>query len=594
MNQLWRLVFLLVVVGLFVACSDEATGPVDEGGPVTYGFSLYRYGTEFYGIWMFSATDWMGVGADGQIVHFKNGDVYPIDPGVVNHLNDIWASGPRDIFVVGDRYQSGPGLILHYDGSTWSQMTHSFQTDIKGVFGLSSTNVYAVTSDGLVIHYDGSSWTQAYDRPGGRGLADVWCESLTNVIAVGESGGIVRWDGGSWSDDSVLGDDFTGVWGAAYNQIYVCGGEQIWLYDGSWGVDQQSAGWELEEIHGSGANDVWAVGPNRNVVHWNGTSWTEVEAGDADGGNDFHAVWSWSSTNAVLLSDHGGVYQYDGADWNEINNSNQGGWQDMYGLSADAIYAVSGNRLIDWDGTAWSEENPNSGYNLSVWCSAVDAVWTCGWPGSGAPRYVYRYNGASWSQEYSIDWTMPWGVWGADADHIFVVWEEGIVSHYNGTSWSQQQVTTSPVNLRDVWGASATDVFAVGADGTVAHLQGTTWSEMTTGVSSGIELSAVWGTSATDVVAVGVAGTIIRFDGTSWNAEDSGTTVILTGVWGDAPDNYWVVGMSGTVLHYNGTNWSAVPSGLTDEFGLNAVWGSGGADVWVGGDSDHLMHWERR
>lgn len=593
MNYVKYLVFLMALPMLFVACSDDATGPVRDE-PISYGFKLYRYGTEFYGIWMFSATEWMGVAADGQIIHFKNGDVYAIDPGVLNQLNDIWASGPNDIFVVGDSYQSGPGLILHYDGSMWSQMAHTFQEDITGVFGLTSTNVYAVTADGLVIHYDGASWAQVYDRPGGFGLADVWCESLTNVIAVGESGGIVRWDGGSWSDDSVIGDDFTSVWGTAFNRIYACGGEQIWLYDGSWGLAQSAAGWELEEIHGSSADDVWAVGPDQNVVHWNGSSWMEVDAGNDDVGNDFHAVWAWSTTNAVLLSDHGGVYQYNGSNWEEINDSNQGGWQDMHGLSTDTIFAVSGNSLIHWNGMAWTEENANSGYNLSVWCLSEDAVWTCGWPGSGAPRFVYKYDGTSWSQEYSIDWTMPWSVWGADAIHVFAVWEFGIVTEYDGVTWSEQQVVTSAVTLYDVWGVSATDVFVVGAGGTIVRKQGTTWSEMDSGLGGGIDLGAVWGTSATDVVAVGEVGTIIRFDGTSWNTENSGTSLILMDVWGDAPDNYWVVGMSGTILHYDGTGWTAVPSGLTDEFALKAVWGSGGSDVWVGGDSDILMHWEQR
>jgi len=130
MNYVKYLVFLMALPMLFVACSDDATGPVRDE-PISYGFKLYRYGTEFYGIWMFSATEWMGVAADGQIIHFKNGDVYAIDPGVLNQLNDIWASGPNDIFVVGDSYQSGPGLILHYDGSMWSQMAHTFQEDCR-------------------------------------------------------------------------------------------------------------------------------------------------------------------------------------------------------------------------------------------------------------------------------------------------------------------------------------------------------------------------------------------------------------------------------------------------------------------------------
>jgi hypothetical protein len=594
MNTMKYAVLLVAALALVVSCSDETTGPADDegnGGPITYGFAAYRFGTEFYGIWSFGANDWIGVGADGQIMYHNNGKFYSVDSGVLNHFHDVWASARNDVFVVGDGLSSQPGVILHFDGTSWSAMSHPSSGDIRGVYGLTSTNVYAVTTYGEVLHYDGTSWAEVYDRPSEGGLFDVWCESLTNVIAVGENGGIVRWDGGSWSDDSVIGSDFTGVWGSAYNNIYVCGGEQIWRYDGSWGVDEQSAGWSLEEIHGSGPNDVWAVGPGNDVVHWDGTTWSNVSAG---GSNDFHAVWAWSGTNAVLLSDHGGVYRYDGADWNEINDSEQGGWQDMHGLSPDAIYAVSGRTLMFWDGSTWAGESNNIGYNLSVWCAAQNSVYTCGWPGSGAPRYVYYYDGSGWAQPYQLDWTMPYGVWGVNADTVYAAWEDGVVAWmYNG-SWSSQQVTAAPVTLGDIWGVSGTDVFVAGAGGTVVRLQGTVWNEMTTGVSGAIDLSAIWGTSATDVVAVGEAGTIIRYDGAAWSAETSPVSTILTDVWADAPDNYWVVGTSGVVLHYNGTEWARVPSGLNEEIRLDCVWGSGGIDVWVGGDNDYLMHWEQR
>jgi hypothetical protein len=257
------------------------------------------------------------------------------------------------------------------------------------------------------------------------------------------------------------------------------------------------------------------------------------------------------------------------------------------------VYGVSGHYLFRWDGTEGSEESGHAGYNISVWADAEDDVWTCGWPGSGAPRHIYHYDGGSWAQEYSIDWTMPWDVW-SDGTYVYAVWDDGIVSVYDGSAWSHSTVTSPPVTLRAVWGVSATDVFVAGAGGTVYRLQGAVWSEMTTGVGAGIELSDIWGTSATDVLAVGEAGTIIRYDGTSWTAETGGVSSVLTAIWADGPNNYWVTSMSGDVLHYDGNSWSQVPSGLTSEFGLNCIWGSGGNDVWVGGDSDFLLHYEQR
>jgi hypothetical protein len=579
-------VLLISVLLLLVGCSEEFTGP--ENGQGVYGFKIYRYGTEFQGIWMFSATEVFATAADGVILHFDGDDVVAMTTHTRTQLNDIWAADRNHVFVVGEQDgSSGPGTILFYDGSSWRVMVHTIEENINGVFGFSATDVYAVTSTGRVIHYDGSAWTQVYQRPGGYGLNDVWCSGTTNVVAVGENGGIVRWDGASWSDDSVIGDNFKSVWGAAYNDIFVCGGTQIWRYTGSWGLAYSSGGIDLEEIHGSGAGDVWAVGFDNVVIHWDGQVWVETSVGNE---NDFHAVWAYADNHVVALSDHGGVYEYDGSHWNEVNNSTQGGWQDMYGLSADEIYAVGGYTLLRWDGSDWFEESRNTGYNMAVWCSAGNEVWTCGWPGSGAPRYVYHYDGSAWTQPYSVDWVMPWDVWGSGADTVFAAWEDGTVCRYDGSSWSSAQVASSA--LYDIWGISATDVFAVGAQGAVYRYNGTTWNQMTSGVPGSIDLGALWGTSASDVVAVGEVGTVIRFDGTQWNTETSGTTNILTAVWGDAPDNYWAVGMSGTVIHYDGSGWTEIPTGLSSEDGVNCVWGSGGNNVWIGADNDYMMHYE--
>jgi hypothetical protein len=583
---------LMVVLLLNVACGENGTAPVEEEETVTYGFQLYRFGTEFYGMWMFSSSEWMGVGADGAIVRYKSGDFFSIDSGVLNQFNDIWASGRSDIFVVGEGLSPGPGIILHYDGTSWTPMTHPATGAITGVFGLTSTNVYAVTSNGEILHYDGTSWMEVYDRLADRSLSDVWCAGLTNVIAVGESGGIIRWDGALWSEDSMIGDDFTSVWGTAYNNIYVCGGEQIWRYTGSWLLDESAAGWELEEIHGSGPDDIWAVGPGNDLVHWNGTSWTEMDAGDVGNGNDFHAVWGQSATDAWLLSDHGGVYRYDGADWNEINNSDQGGWQDMYGLSANDIYTVGGGTVMNWDGTNWSVAAERASYMQSVWCSGPSDIWTTGYTGSGPNRYVYHHDGTSWSISYTITGDFPWDIWGFDANNIWVCGENGSVHYFNGTTWTT--MTAGSETLWGVWGISATDVVVVGGDGSAYRITGTTVTPMNTGLVSGIDLAAVYGTSATDIVTVGEAGSVYRFDGTSWSTETTGVFPILNSVWGSAPDNYWAVGVSGTVLRNEGSGWERVESTLNTENSLDCIWGSSANNVWIGGDSDHLLHWERR
>jgi hypothetical protein len=48
-----------------------------------------------------------------------------MDSGTTARLNGIWGSSSSDVFAVGMDLDSWNGVILHYDGSTWSAMTSS-------------------------------------------------------------------------------------------------------------------------------------------------------------------------------------------------------------------------------------------------------------------------------------------------------------------------------------------------------------------------------------------------------------------------------------------------------------------------------------
>ncbi|UCG85716.1 MAG: glucosyltransferase-I, partial [Gemmatimonadota bacterium] len=70
------------------------------------------------------------------------------------------------------------GTILHYDGSEWSGMTSGTQSVLTGVWGTSSTDIYAVGGDGVILHYDGTAWSDVWSGPG---VSGVWGTSPTDV-----------------------------------------------------------------------------------------------------------------------------------------------------------------------------------------------------------------------------------------------------------------------------------------------------------------------------------------------------------------------------------------------------------------------------
>lgn len=129
----------------------------------------------------------------GIILHYDGSSWSPVPyPGSESDkLYSIWGSSESDIFAVGGRYiNSQAGLVLHYDGTNWSAMNISAENYfLYGVWGSSPTDVYAVgrdeyqTSIGVIFHYDGSTWTKMGTV--GHPLKAVWGKSSTEIFAAG-------------------------------------------------------------------------------------------------------------------------------------------------------------------------------------------------------------------------------------------------------------------------------------------------------------------------------------------------------------------------------------------------------------------------
>jgi hypothetical protein len=51
------------------------------------------------------------------------------------------------------------GTILHYDGVAWSAMSSGTGYSLRGVWGSSGADVFAVGEDRTILRYDGTAWT---------------------------------------------------------------------------------------------------------------------------------------------------------------------------------------------------------------------------------------------------------------------------------------------------------------------------------------------------------------------------------------------------------------------------------------------------
>lgn len=62
---------------------------------------------------------------------------------------------------------------------------------------------------------------------------------------------------------------------------------------------------DLKGLFGFGANDIWAVGDDSTVIHWDGTSWTKLSTpfDDADDKPNLVAVWGSSPDDVWIVGD---------------------------------------------------------------------------------------------------------------------------------------------------------------------------------------------------------------------------------------------------------------------------------------------------
>ena len=71
--------------------------------------------------------------------------------------------------------------------------------------------------------------------------------------------------------------------------------------DGStWNLSLGAVGYTLRGVWGSSIDDVWAVGDNGSIQHWNGTTWSKSTSGTMV---PLRGVWGTNATSVWIVGD---------------------------------------------------------------------------------------------------------------------------------------------------------------------------------------------------------------------------------------------------------------------------------------------------
>jgi hypothetical protein len=252
-------------------------------------------------------------------------------------------------------------------------------------------------------------------------LRDVWGLDENNVWAVGyvemsgTTSGIIKWDGTSWQPYASTQGVKYGIYGFDENNLVYVGESSntgiIGIWNGStWTIyhrdyfqSQGFTAYPLNAVWGSSPEDIWAVGREGTIVHWDGEKWEKVDLSlpedfifwDIDG-TDKNNVYAAGDVRNEYFK----LFKYDGIDWKEILTG-----ENSVSIQSQ-VYTPRNGIVYLMDYTHYKIEN---GVVEQIYLPAQrGAIY--GLSGSGTNNMatvgvlseVFHYDGSSWIKQVDV------------------------------------------------------------------------------------------------------------------------------------------------------------------------------------------------
>ena len=160
---------------------------------------------EYFGVWGFANTAW-AVGDQGIAQCVVGGACSLTATPGGGSLYSVWGAAANDIWAVGAN-----GRIVHLTGTTWSTVASPTNRKLLRINGSGPADIWAV-GDSVLLHYDGTQWSnQPYEgeidrmltpspsAPFGQPGIGLWARTKSEVYLGSESHAIGRFDGLRWS-----------------------------------------------------------------------------------------------------------------------------------------------------------------------------------------------------------------------------------------------------------------------------------------------------------------------------------------------------------------------------------------------------------
>ena len=237
-----------------------------------------------------------------------------------------------------------------------------------------------------------AAWQTVYDDTTlGGAVLSAWGTGPEDVYVVGGPLGntgfeavALHFDGTTWTKLSPGGpDSFWWVYGTGPTDVWMVGDNgRMTHWDGAaFAESPRMTTARIWGVWAASPTDAWAVGgtpeggtsaPNDLVYHWDGTGWTQETLPGAPLGRSLNKVWGTSSEDLYVVGEDATVWHRAGTTWALAPNPSKSTLLTVYGCSATDVYAVGGQDVIHADGATWTEvgvtlDNAVNGGGVSLW-----------------------------------------------------------------------------------------------------------------------------------------------------------------------------------------------------------------------------------
>jgi hypothetical protein len=213
-----------------------------------------------------------------------------------------------------------------------------------------------------------------------------------------------------------------------------------WTFQGNQGVSHLTA------IMAFSSNDIWVGGTV--PYHWNGISWRAELGMVGIFASWINKIWGRSSSDLYIVGNNGNIAHYNGSSWRRVESGTSLDIYDVYGdgeevlaVAADAFSGIQGSKLIRLNGD--QPATLLSPQSLST--ATLNGLWFMSnrrYLGVGSRNFEKRRrDGQEWEavsvSSLGNNWTIR--VTGQAINDLFITATSSQILHFNGVSWRNFQ-----------------------------------------------------------------------------------------------------------------------------------------------------------